>query len=105
MTVKMSLRHFRSPVIFSCDSIFAVRLSHKIKNRPPKAWQSHAMGSGGHQTDSKPASVLADEASIEVENRRNCLTHDGVEGHCRIGFRRPNQVGRIQAFVLSQENK
>jgi hypothetical protein len=27
------------------------------------------------------------------------------EGHYRIGFRRPSQVGRIQTFVLSQENK
>src|ERR1022692_4894755 len=74
------------------------------KNRPPKAWQSHAMGSGGHQTDSKPASVLANEASIEVENRQNCLTHDGIEGHYRIGFRRPSQVeqSRLSSCLKKQ---
>ena len=44
------------------------------------------MGSGGHQTDSKPASVLANEASIEVENRQNCLTHDGIKGIIASAF-------------------
>jgi hypothetical protein len=53
----------------------------------------------------KPASVLANEASIDVKNRQSCLTHNGIEGHYRIGFRRHSQVGRIQTFVLSQENK
>jgi hypothetical protein len=75
-------------------------------NRPLQAWpKSHALGSGGHQTDSKRASVLANEASMEVENRQNCLTHEGIEGHYRIGFRRPSQAGRIQTFVLSQQNQ
>jgi hypothetical protein len=53
----------------------------------------------------QPASVLANEASTEVENRQSCLTHFGIERHYRIGFRRPSQAGRIQTFVLSQENK
>jgi hypothetical protein len=75
------------------------------KNRPPKAWQSHAMGSGGHQTDSKPASVLANEASIEVENRQNCLTHYGIKGIIESVFTDSSQTGRIQTFVLSQENQ
>jgi hypothetical protein len=44
------------------------------------------MGSGGHQTDNKPASVLANEASIEVENRQNCLTHDGIKGIIASAF-------------------
>jgi hypothetical protein len=56
------------------------------KNRPSKAWQSHAMGSGGHQTDSKLASVLANKASIEVENRQNCLTLYGIKGIIASAF-------------------
>jgi hypothetical protein len=32
-----------------------------LKNRLPKAWHGHVLGSGGHQTDSKPASVLANK--------------------------------------------
>jgi len=63
------------------------------------------MGSGGHQTDSKPASVLANEASIEVENTQNCLTHDGIKGIIASAFADTSQVGRIQTYVLSQENK
>src|SRR5208337_4826920 len=55
-------------------------------NRLPKARQSHAMGSGGHQTGSQPASVLANEASIEVENRQICLTHDGMKGIIASAF-------------------
>jgi hypothetical protein len=51
-----------------------------FKNRLPKAWHGHAMGSGGHQTDSKPASVLANKPQLRVENRQNCLTHYGMKG-------------------------
>jgi len=61
------------------------------------------MGSGGHQTDSKPASVLANEASIEVENRQNCQTHYGIKGIIASAFADASQVGRIQTFVLSQK--
>jgi hypothetical protein len=57
-----------------------------FKKRLPKAWQSHAMGSGGHQTDSKLASVLANKASIEVENMQNCLTHYGIKGIIASAF-------------------
>jgi hypothetical protein len=60
-------------------------------NRLPKAWQSHARGSGGHQTNSKPASVLANEASIEEENRQSRLTHDGIKGIIASAYRRPSQ--------------
>jgi hypothetical protein len=60
---------------------------------------------GGHQTDSKPASVLANEASIEVENRQNCLTHDGISSIIASAFADASQVGRIQTFVLSQGEK
>jgi len=84
-----------------CDEIVT---TFWVKNRPPKAWQSHAMGSGGHQTDSKPVSVLANKASIEVENRQNCLTHYGMKGIIASAFADTSQAGRIQTFVLSQEN-
>lgn len=59
-----------------------------FKNRLPRAWQSHAEGSGGHQTDSKPAPVLA----IGVNSIRGRL------GHYRTGFRRPSQDRRHRHF-------
>ena len=52
--------------IFSCDSIFVVRFSHKIaasKTDLPRHGKAMPLGSGGHQADSKPASVLANRAS------------------------------------------
>ena len=59
----------------------------------------------GHQTDSKPASVLANEASIEEENRQNCLTHDGIKSIIASAFANASKAGRIQTFVLSQEDQ
>ncbi|MGO9585774.1 MAG: hypothetical protein ACLP2Y_06235 [Limisphaerales bacterium] len=77
-------RTFSHAIQFSLF-VFQAKLAAS-KNRPPKAWQSHAMGSGGHQTDSKLASVLANKASIEVENRQNCLTHYGIKGIIASAF-------------------
>lgn len=54
------------------------------KNRLPQAWQSHAKGSGGHQTCQYRRQVLA----IEANSIRGRL------GHYRTGFRRPSQDRR-----------
>jgi hypothetical protein len=60
---------------------------------------------GGHQTDSKPASVLANEASMEGESRQNCLTHDGMKGIIASAFADLAKIGESGAFVLPQENQ
>ena len=59
-----------------------------IKNRLPRAWQSHAKGSGGHQTCHYRRQVLA----IEANSIRGRL------GHYRTGFRRPSQDRRRRRF-------
>jgi hypothetical protein len=41
-----------------CNDFFT---TFSVKNRLPKAWHGHVLGSGGHQTDNKPASVLANK--------------------------------------------
>ena len=62
------LRFFNLTTHFYLNShahvvMFSLQFSG-IQNRPPKAWQSHPMGSGGHQTDSKPASVLTNKPQL-----------------------------------------
>ena len=64
-----------------CDGLHDIS---GLKNRLPKAWQSHAKGSGGHQTCHYRRQVLA----IEANSIRGRL------GHYRTGFRRPSQDRR-----------
>ena len=58
------------------------------KNRLPKAWQSHVLGSGGHQTCHYRRQVPA----IGANSIRGRL------GHYRTGFRRPSQDRRHRLF-------
>jgi hypothetical protein len=65
------------------------------KNRLPKAWQSHAKGSGGHQTCHYRRQVLA----IEANSIRGRL------GHYRTGFRRPSQDRRHRLLRPASKNQ
>jgi len=51
-----------------------------------------SLGSGGHQTDSKPASVLANKPQLR-EKQAKLPDPLWDKGHYRIGFRRPSQDG------------
>jgi len=74
-----------------------------------KAGQNPRLGKlfiyGGHQTDIKPASVLANEPQLR-DITGNIALWD--KGHYRIGFRRPSQDidnSENQDFVLPQINQ
>ncbi|HUA37298.1 MAG TPA: hypothetical protein VMA35_02730, partial [Candidatus Sulfopaludibacter sp.] len=73
------LPEFQPP---DCGENFTTFL--ELKNRLPWAWQSHAKGSGGHQTCQYRRQVLA----IGANSIRGRL------GHYRTGFRRPSQDRR-----------
>jgi hypothetical protein len=76
-----------------------------VKNRLPKAWQSHAMGSGGHETDSQPASVLANETQLREKQAKLPDPMMGIKGIIASALADTSQAERIQTFVLSQENQ
>jgi hypothetical protein len=52
----------------------------------------------------KPASVLANKPQLS-EKTGICLTHYGIRGIIEPAFADSSQAGRIQTFVLSQENQ
>jgi len=45
----------------ACAGCNEIVTTFMIEKPLPKAWHGHVLGSGGHQTDSEPASVLANK--------------------------------------------
>ena len=72
-------------------------------SQPPKAWQSQAVGSGGHQTDSKTGVSSLQKASIEgTAGKKPDPLWD--YGHYRIGSHRPSQEGESGVSRLNKTN-